>query len=89
MSADDFPPWIEPEEEVDEDERVSAEDEKYYGALWQAMKDVDDDALPPHKRAGWLELQYERADDQRKAAKEQELLQSINALEWATSTGAK
>lgn len=67
MSADDFPPWRELEEE----------------------EEIDDEALPPHKRAGWLELQYERADDQRKAQREQELLQSNEANEWAISTGAK
>lgn len=52
----------------------------------------DDDALPPHKREGWAERMYERADLLRKEKKENELLDSKRhkaAIEWAISTGAK
>lgn len=35
----------------------------------------DDDALPDHKREGWAERIYEQADMQRKAAKEEALLE--------------
>ncbi len=48
----------------------------------------DDDVLPPHQREGWAERMYEQAERQRKAAKEEKLLEQI-ALEWAIETGAK
>lgn len=50
----------------------------------------DDDALPPHKREGWAERMYEQADMQRKAAKEERLLEQHEAaIKWAIETGAK
>ncbi len=39
----------------------------------------DDDALPPHKREGWAERMYERADMLRKEKKENELLERHEA----------
>lgn len=39
----------------------------------------DDDALPEHKREGWAERMYERAEFMRKKKKENELLEQHEA----------
>ena len=39
---------------------------------WEEMQD----ALPPHKRAGYAEMMYEMADMRRKAEREERLLTS-------------
>ena len=43
----------------------------------------DDDSLPDHKREGWAERIYEQADMQRKAAKEEALIQPHKRAEDA------
>jgi hypothetical protein len=57
---------------------------------YEEVEDYENEEhLPPHKRTGYFEAMYELADMQRKAAREEELLRSAAANEWAIETGAK